>query len=199
MVPRTKTCFYDIAIHKNVMQRVFSHLTNKETFLVFCVSSHLRRLWYIQYERMKNSKPFHERAAEVKRAREWRKVFMLEQRLEEFALVKVDIYKRDPMEKFRVIVQQTKSRKQLLGKRRRPWDGGGYEVEIFPPPPALRAGGGGGGGQVEVFPSTPAQRAGVEGSLLPSPCHGPSAPSTVCPPALPLPPMFATEKSRIFV
>jgi len=98
--------FYDIALHKPIVQRIVSHLSNKDAFSLFAVSSALRGLWYIQYQKMSNSKPFEMRANEIKLAREWRKTLDVEKRLFQMTGQVFDMFKCDPMERFRSLVKK---------------------------------------------------------------------------------------------
>lgn len=107
--------FYTIAQHKPIVQHILSFLSNRDVFVLFTVSSHLRRMWYIQYEKLRNSKPFEMRAKQVQLAREWRKALDLEKRLLDMTGKRFDIFKCDPMERFRAIVK--KRERQVNEKR----------------------------------------------------------------------------------
>lgn len=101
---------YDIFQHKPIVQNVLSFLSNRDVFRLFRVSAQLRRMWYIQYEKIKPCHPFEIRAQQIQSAREWRKALNLQNRLFEMSGVLVDIYKYDPMEKMRTLIRQGKSR-----------------------------------------------------------------------------------------
>ena len=111
------TNFYDIALHKPIVQRILSHLSNKDAFSLFAVSSALRGLWYIQYKKMGNSKPFEMRANEIKLAREWRKALDIEKRLFEMTGQVFDMFKCDPMEKFRWFVKKHEGEVNIIKLR----------------------------------------------------------------------------------
>lgn len=104
---------YDIFQHKPIVQNVLSLLSNRDAFRLFRVSAQLRRMWYIQYEKIKSCHPFELRVQQIQNAREWRKVLDLEKRLFEMTGVLVDIYTYDPMKKMRTLIRQKRPVKRL--------------------------------------------------------------------------------------
>jgi hypothetical protein len=109
--------FYTIFQHKPIAARITSFLSDREVFRMFAVSSRLRNMWYIQYERLKNGYSFEARARQVQAAREWRKALDIQNRLFSLKGVWVDISKRDPMKKMRTLVRQDLAA-DAAGKRR---------------------------------------------------------------------------------
>lgn len=106
MASSTTPTFYTIAQHKPVVQLILSFLSNRDVFALFSVSARLRRMWYIQYEKLRNSKPFEMRAKQVQLAREWRKALDLQRRVLCLTGKEFDIFRCDPMERFRDLVKK---------------------------------------------------------------------------------------------
>jgi len=111
--------FYTIAQHKPIVQRLLSFMSNNDAFALFCVSSRLRSMWFIQYQKIGKTRPFEERAKQIQKAREWRKALDLEARMQMMTGKTFDIYKCDPMEKFRMLVKRTEREARDLKKERR--------------------------------------------------------------------------------